>query len=91
MRHLITISIAATIGLCTSSSAQTASESPARASYPAAYFADIQAQNAFDMLARVPGFTLVASEDLRGFGDAAGNVLVNGARPATKNVSLSEL
>lgn len=91
MRHVITISIAATIGLCTSSSAQTTLESPARASYPAAYFADIQAQNAFDMLTRVPGFTLVASEDLRGFGDAAGNVLVNGARPATKDVSLTEL
>ncbi|WP_397403910.1 TonB-dependent receptor plug domain-containing protein [Phenylobacterium sp.] len=91
MKYRIAISIAAMIGWCSPSSAQTAADSTARASYPAAFFADVQAQNALDMLDRVPGFTLVASENLRGFGDAAGNVLINGARPATKDVMLSEV
>lgn len=91
MRYRIAISIAAVIGWCAPSDAQTPAAPAARASYPAAFFADIQAQNALDMLARVPGFTLVASENLRGFGDAAGNVLINGARPATKDVSLAEV
>jgi hypothetical protein len=91
MRYQIAISAAAMVAWCPPSGAQTPPDSTARASYPADFFADIQAQNALDMLARVPGFTLVASENLRGFGDAAGNVLVNGARPATKDVPLSEV
>lgn len=91
MKYRIAISIAAMIGWYTPSDAQTLTAPTARASYPAAFFADIQAQNALDMLVRVPGFTLVASENLRGFGDAAGNVLINGARPATKDVPLAEV
>lgn len=91
MRYRIAISVAAMIGWYAPSEAQTLTAPTARASYPAAFFADIQAQNALDMLARVPGFTLVASENLRGFGDAAGNVLINGARPATKDVPLAEV
>lgn len=91
MTYRIAISIAAIIGWYAPSSAETPTAPAARASYPAAFFADIQAQNALDMLARVPGFTLVASENLRGFGDAAGNVLINGARPATKDVPLAEV
>lgn len=91
MARSIFIGIAAAATWCAPASAQTPPATTARASYPAAFFADIQAQNALDMLARVPGFTLLESDNLRGFGDAAGNVLVNGARPATKDVPLSEV
>jgi hypothetical protein len=59
--------------------------------YPAAFFADAQPQNALDMLDRVPGFTLQEGDTVRGFGGAAGNVLVDGTRPATKDVSLSDV
>jgi hypothetical protein len=62
----------------------------ARADYPASYFVDFQPQNALDMLSRVPGFVLAEGNGSRGFGDAAGNVLVDGDRPATKDISLTE-
>ncbi|MBX9882369.1 MAG: hypothetical protein K2X73_10395 [Sphingomonas sp.] len=73
-----------------SARAAAAEGATAKASYPAAFFADVQPQNALDMLIRVPGFTLVEGNGARGFGDAAGNVLINGARPVTKDVALAE-
>ena len=91
MRHHIITGIVVAAGCCTPAAAQTANAPAPRATYPAAFFADAQAQNALDMLARVPGFTLTESDTVRGFGDAAGNVLVNGARPATKDISLSDV
>lgn len=91
MRYLIFTILVATIGWLKPSFAQTATASSARSSYPAEFFADIHAQSALDMLAHLPGFTLVENDTLRGFGDAAGNVLVDGARPATKDTSLSEV
>lgn len=40
---------------------------------------------ALDMVSQVPGFSIDNGEDVRGFGGAAGNVLVNGERPSTKS------
>lgn len=62
----------------------------AQTSFPASFFAELQPQNALDMLSRLPGFTLIEGHAVRGFGGAAGNVLVDGARPASKDISLSE-
>lgn len=72
-------------------SAQEPSPVSVRASYPASFFAEVQPQNAMDMLIRVPGFTLDEGGGVRGFGGAAGNVLIDGSRPATKDVTLSEV
>ncbi|WP_298200342.1 TonB-dependent receptor [Novosphingobium sp.] len=45
-------------------------------------------RNAFDMLVQVPGFQIRDSEQLRGLGQATGNVLFNGQRPSSKADSL---
>ena len=53
-----------------------------------AYFNDISPQTAADMVARIPGFNIDDGESVRGFGAAAGNVLIDGSRPTSKNESL---
>jgi hypothetical protein len=49
-----------------------------------AYFARFNPSTAEDMVRQLPGFAIDEGEQVRGFGGAAGNVLVNGARPASK-------
>ncbi|WP_269715401.1 TonB-dependent receptor plug domain-containing protein [Caulobacter sp. NIBR2454] len=49
------------------------------------FFAAQQPNTALDMVERVPGFKLEDGEDLRGFAGSAGNVLIDGARPASKS------
>ncbi|MEJ5976843.1 TonB-dependent receptor [Novosphingobium sp. PS1R-30] len=66
-----------------------ATESPATGAadnpvYPGSFYAPFQPQTAFDMLERTPGFTVDAGDYVRGFGGAAGNVLINGQRPTVK-------
>jgi hypothetical protein len=53
-------------------------------SYAAPFFQRYQPNTALDMVRRIPGFTLDDGGDKRGFGGAAGNVLINGRRPSTK-------
>jgi outer membrane receptor protein involved in Fe transport len=67
-----------------------AKDDPARVStFPAEYFASMQPYSAFDMLSLTPGFTFAESDpDVRGFGGAVGNVLIDGARPAAKQEAL---
>lgn len=57
-------------------------------SYPPAFFAEFKPQHAFDMVQRLPGFSFNGGADVRGFGGAAGNVLIDGERPSSKAVSL---
>ena len=55
--------------------------------YAPDWFVAFNALTAFDMVARVPGFTLetVDSHEVsRGFGGVGGNVLIDGRRPSTK-------
>lgn len=55
-------------------------------------FTDAAVANAHDMLLRVPGFTIVeADADIRGYAAALGNVLIDGARPASKRESIEAL
>ena len=49
------------------------------------FFADQRPNTALDMVSRVPGFSVVDGDGSRGFEGSVGNVLVNGARPASKN------
>ncbi|HZG45093.1 MAG TPA: TonB-dependent receptor, partial [Allosphingosinicella sp.] len=53
--------------------------------YDAAFFAQFAPRTALDIARRVPGFTLdLGNTDTRGFAGAAGNVVINGARPSSK-------
>ena len=60
-------------------------------SYPASYFAEARPATAYDMVSRLPGFTLDTGNSARGFAGTAGNVLVDGARPTAKNDDLSTI
>lgn len=59
--------------------------------YAAAFFTAFQPNTALDMLARVPGFAFDDGDSVRGYGGAAGNVLIDGQRPASKNDSLENV
>ena len=53
------------------------------------FFAGAQPNHALDMIARLPGFAFNPGDnDTRGFAGAAGNVLIDGDRPATKSDGL---
>jgi len=60
-------------------------------SYPPAFFADAHPNTANDMVARLPGFTLDTGNGVRGYEGAAGNVLIDGQRPATKSDDLGNI
>ncbi len=53
--------------------------------YSAADFARYSPKTAYDMLARVPGFTIRSADQERGLGQASENVLINGQRIANKS------
>lgn len=86
------------IGLAAPGSAQVApTENPAPSStqatrttsYDAAFFAPAAPRSALDIARRVPGFSLdLGNNETRGFAGAAGNVVINGARPSSKAESL---
>ena len=60
-------------------------------SYPASYFAGANTGTALDMVNRIPDFLLDTGASVRGFEGAAGNVLVNGERPAAKSDPLDAI
>ena len=58
-------------------------------SYEGAFFTQYAPRTALDIARRVPGFNLdLGNNDIRGFAAAAGNVVINGARPSSKAESL---
>lgn len=70
-----------------------ATESSSRLTqYDLAFFSQYAPRTALDIARRVPGFNLdLGNNDVRGFGGAAGNVVINGARPSSKSESLETL
>ena len=58
--------------------------SAARQIFTPADFTRYAPKNAYDMLTQVPGFSIRDNENLRGLGQATGNVLFNGERPSNK-------
>ena len=57
--------------------------------YEAAFFATFSPANALEIIQRTPGFTLDAGDtEVRGFGQAAGNVVIGGQRPSSKSDTL---
>jgi len=60
-------------------------------SYPASFFANQQPANAAEMLERIPGFALDTGDSVRGFEGSAGNVVIDGRRPASKTDNLEQI
>jgi len=60
-------------------------------SYPPSFFEAFQPANASEMIARVPGFKLDGGDEVRGYEGSAGNVLIDGERPATKSEDLEQV
>ncbi len=61
-------------------------------SYDAAFFAPSAPQTALEIARLVPGFTLdLGDVQVRGFAQAAGNVVINGQRPSSKSESLTSV
>lgn len=57
--------------------------------YNADFFAQYAPRTALDIARRVPGFALdLGDAEIRGFAGAAGNVVINGARPSSKAETL---
>lgn len=60
--------------------------------FPRQFFDRYQPVTALDMVNQVPGFRLDDdTNDVRGFAEAAGNVLINDRRPSSKRDSLSNI
>ena len=84
-----TAGLALSACLWLAASPATAAEAPASViGYPASFFAPMGPNTAYDMVLRVPGFALDDGSNLRGFAGAAGNVLIDGQRPASKTDDL---
>ena len=67
------------------------SETPSNVvAYSEEFYADFKPSNARDMIERTPGFALQASQEVRGYSGAGGNVLIDGARPASKSVPIDQ-
>jgi hypothetical protein len=59
--------------------------------YPTSFFQRYQPNTALDMVNVLPGFQLDAGDDKRGFGGAAGNILINDRRPSAKQDLVSTI
>jgi len=68
-----------------------AQETSERVVYEAEYFSSFAPRTALDMVERVPGFSIDEGEERRGFAGAQGNVLIDGAPPASKAQEIDDL
>lgn len=55
------------------------------------FFATYAPVTALDMVRRIPGFSIDQREGRRGFGENAGNVLIDGDRPSTKSDDIATI
>jgi hypothetical protein len=77
---------------CASAAAAQQAGPGGRTVYEAAYFATYSPSNALEIVKQVPGFTIeLIAEDVRGFGRAAGNVVINGSRPSSKSDTIETI
>ncbi len=81
---LRSISVAALIAGAAATPAFAQEVQADRVTYPATFYEPFAPQTALDMVRRTPGFALDQGDSVRGFGGAAGNVLIDGARPSVK-------
>lgn len=67
-------------------------ESPGVTAYPVAFFDEVQPSSALDMVRQLPGFRLQnGNSSVRGYAGGAGNMLVDGQRPTSKEQSLESV
>jgi outer membrane receptor protein involved in Fe transport len=92
---LLWLAIAACIGPALQANAQApvaAKPEQSITAFPPDYFAASAPANALEMVQRLPGFVIVeADADVRGYAAAQGNVLIDGARPASKREDIDDL
>ena len=62
-----------------------------RVIYQPPFFEQYNPITALDMVRRVPGFSIDEGENVRGFGGAAGNILIDGQRPSTKSADINDV
>ncbi|KQS04038.1 hypothetical protein ASG11_07065 [Sphingomonas sp. Leaf357] len=63
-----------------------------RQNYDAAYFVKYAPATALQMVERIPGFVIESVDpSVRGFGQTAGNIVINGQRPSAKGETLQTL
>jgi len=79
------------IGLILAQAVAAAAPAEGVIAYPPAFFADQRPGTARDMIERLPGFLLETGTGARGFEGTAGNVLIDGQRPASKSDSLYDI
>lgn len=72
-------------------SAPSEAAQPAVVSYPPEFFDDVHPNTALDMINRLPGFALDTGSGVRGYEGAAGNVLIDGQRPAVKTEGIDSI
>jgi hypothetical protein len=60
-------------------------------SYGPEFFAALRPNTGLDMVLRLPGFTLDTGDSVRGYEGAAGNVLIDGQRPASKTEGIDAI
>jgi len=72
-------------------SAPTAGATEGAVVYAPDFFTPFAPQTALDMVRRVPGFSIDEGADRRGFSGAAGNVLIDGARPSAKSQGIDDI
>jgi outer membrane receptor protein involved in Fe transport len=60
-------------------------------SYAPDFFNSVHPNTALDMVNRLPGFALDAGSGVRGYEGAAGNVLIDGRRPAVKTEGIDTI
>ncbi len=81
--------LATGIGVAAPAAAQEAvpatSKSDGKQIFQPTFFASFSPLSALDMVARIPGFSINYGDGRRGFGENAGNVLIDGDRPSTKS------
>ncbi|MCC5995918.1 MAG: hypothetical protein JJU18_06060 [Oceanicaulis sp.] len=94
MKHLF---CSAAIALAALTPAIALAQSPAGGTaeniliYEPAFFAASNPSSALDMVSRIPGFSVSDGASVRGFAGAGGNVLINSARPASKDDGASSV
>jgi outer membrane receptor protein involved in Fe transport len=87
----VALSLLAALAAASPQAAAEASAQQGVTVYQPAFFASSGASTALDMVKRIPGFTLDTGASVRGYEGAAGNVLVDGARPASKTDPLDQI
>jgi len=91
MHLLLLLAQAAVVAPETTPAASPPATASGVVSYGPDFFAALRPNTALDMVQRLPGFSLDPGSTVRGFEGAAGNVLIDGQRPASKSDSLTSL